>query len=239
MRMDINKFMRKCIRHLGLPALSLEKYYPAILEVLQEDTLSVFSQFFPYTYILSKDLSKEKGVKAPDYGEIYYIRDKFLEDNNLDIISVEQVEGASFFSDWNAPLQTFNVDAMILEAAASNIRSQLNISTKSFEFMPPNRLKLRGYKGYEDIRIKVKIPYPNFGTVPIAIEEPLLELAKLDIKLLLYPELKMYDKLDTADGSIDLKLDGWENAEVERKDLIAEWRNKAFPNSTSKYYVYE
>ena len=36
--MDINKFMKKCIRHLGLAALSLEDYYPAILETLQEDT---------------------------------------------------------------------------------------------------------------------------------------------------------------------------------------------------------
>ena len=229
--MDINKFMKKCIRHLGLAALSLEDYYPSILEVLRDDTLSVFSQFFPYTYIIEKDLSKEKSIDAPDGGKIYYLRDQFLEENDLDVISVMDVQGASYFAEWNAPLQSFNVDAMILEGMASNIRSGINISTKNFEFMPPNRVKLKGYGGSTNIKIMVKIPYPNFGAVPESLSLSMEQLAELDIKMLLYPELKMYQNFETAESTIDLKLDGWENAQQERLDLINDWRNKAFPNS--------
>ena len=121
---------------------------------------------------------------------------------------------------------------MILEGAASNVRSALNISTKHFKFLPPNRIALKGYNGASDLRIVVKVPYPNFGAVPQSLQLPMEELAKLDIKLLLYPELKMYDEMDTADSRINLKLDGWDNAERERMELLNDWRNKAFPNSS-------
>lgn len=238
--MDINRFMDKCIRHLGLGAMSLEEYYPKIQEILMTDTLSTFSQFFPYdNYIIRMNLTEMKSEQALDGGYIYYIQDEFLEREGLDIISVMEVEGASTFQDWNAPLQTFNIDALILEAAASNIRSLANISTKSFKFMPPNRIKLRGYNGVTDLRIRVKIPYPNFGYVPESYGLNLEQLAKLDIKLLLYPELKHYENLESADGQINLKLDGWENAEKERDDLLYEWRNKAFPNTAKKYVTFE
>lgn len=238
--MDINNFMAKCIRHLGLGAMSLEAYYPKIQEVLMTDTLSTFSQFFPYdNYVITMNLNDTKSELAMDGGYIYYINDEFLEKEGLDIISVIEVEGASTYQDWNAPLQTFNIEAMILEGMASNIRSLANISTKSFKFMPPNRIELRGYNGVTDLRIRVKIPYPNFGYIPESYSLNLEQLAKLDIKLLLYPELKHYENLESADGQISLKLDGWESAEKERDDLLYEWRNKAFPNSTKKYVTYE
>ena len=238
--MNINNFISNCIRHLGLSAMSLEEYYPKIQEVLMTDTLSTFSQFFPYDhYIIRLNLTEQTPENALDGGYIYYINDEFLEKEGLDIISVIEVEGASTFQDWNAPLQTFNIDALILEAAASNIRSLANISTKSFEFMPPNRIRLRGYNGVSDLRIRVKIPYPNFGYIPESYSIALEQLAKLDIKLLLYPELKHYENLESADGQISLKLDGWENAEKERDELLYEWRNKAFPQMTKKYVTYE
>lgn len=243
--MDINKLMKKMSRHLGLAALSLEKYYPTIQEVLMDETLETFSQFFPYEYTFSKNLSSSQYECAEDGSRIYYLKDPWLESNNLEIISIMAIEGASTFQQWNAPLQTFNVDAMILEGAASTLRSLLNISTKSFKFLPPNRVKLRGYGGYEDVKIVAKVPYPNIGYVPQSLSIAFEQLAKLDIKCALYPELKMYDKLQSADGEIDLKIDDWANAEKEREELLDNWRNKAFPNTVinntvmGRPYIYE
>lgn len=242
--MDINKLVKKIVRHLGLASLSLEKYYPSIQEILTEDTLSTFSQYFPYEYTFSKDLSKDYTVEA-DGSKMYYINDPFIEQNNLNIISVMAVEGASAFQDWNAPLQTFNVDAMILEGLASNIRSQLNISTKSMKFFPPNRLRCRGFDGYSDVKIVVKLPYPNIGYVPESVGEQFFKLAKLDIKIFLYQELKLYDNLQSADGEINLKIDSWADAESDRENLLNEWMNKAYPNMVingsvmGRPYVYE
>ena len=59
------------------------------------------------------------------------------------------------------------------------------------------------------------------------------------IKILLWNELKLYNKLESADGSIDLQIDDWANAESERSDLLNDWRNKAFPNFAGKPYNYE
>lgn len=243
--MDINKLIRKMVRQLGLASLSLEKYYPTIQEILMEDTLSTFSQFFPYEYTFSMDLTEQDYICGEDGSRIYYLKDPWLEKNNLDIIGIMAVEGASMFQQWNAPLQTFNIDAMILEGAASSLRSQLNISTKGFKFLPPNRVKLWGYGGYSDVKFVVKVPYPNIGYVPYGVSIAFEQLAKLDIKAGLYPELKMYDKLQSADGEIDLKIDDWADAEKERQELLDEWRNKAFPNTVvngtvmGKPYIYE
>lgn len=239
--MDINRLMRKIDRHLGLSALQLEDFYPKIKEVLTDDTLRTISQFFPYEYRLKLDLSEAEGAINMGAGEyIYYLTDPYLEaEPNINIISVMNVTGAGTFEQWNAPLQTFNVDAMILEAQASNIRSLMNISTKSFKFMPPNRIRLKGFGSHDIVYITCKVTYPSWAAVPESISTAVEQLAKLDVKILLWNELKLYNKLESADGSIDLQIDDWANAESERSDLLNDWRNKAFPNFAGKPYNYE
>lgn len=238
--MDINRLMRKINRHLGLSTLQLEKYYPAIQEVLVDDTLRTLSQFFPYDYNIKLDLSTANGVNLGSGEYIYYISDKYLDANpDVDIISVRQVVGAGTFEQWNAPLQTFNVDAMILEAQASNIRSLANISTKSFKFLPPNRIQLKGFGSHDTVYMILKLTYPSWGAVPESISIAAEQLAKLDVKIFLWNELKLYDKLESADGAIDLKIDDWANAENERQELLDNWRNKAFPNMTRLPYNFE
>lgn len=135
--------------------------------------------------------------------------------------------------------QTFNTDAMILEGAASNLRSLMNISTKSFEFLPPNRLKLKGFGSHDIVYLDCKVTYPSWGHVPESISIVSEQLAKLDVKIYLWGELKLYDKLESADGAIDLKIDDWANAESERQELLDNWRNKAFSNYTKYPYTYE
>jgi hypothetical protein len=231
--------MKTIIRKLGLAALDLEDFYPLIEETLKGNTLSTFSQFFPYSYIITKDLSKERCEVWPDFSRVYYLSDRFLDDNRIDIISVQRVDGASSFLDYNAPLQRFNIDEMILEGVASNVRSLMNISTRGFEFMPPNRIKLIGYSGTEEVKITVKIPYPSFGAVPESLSIVMEKLAILDVKLVLYPELKQYENLDSYDGQIDLKISDWGDAESQRDQLIEDFRNKGFPNSVKNPYTYE
>lgn len=239
--MDINRLMRKINRHLGLSALQLEQFYPLIQETLMDDTLRTLAQFFPYEYRIKMNLSETSdGVNLGNGEYIYYLTDKYIESNeNIDIISVRSVTGAGTFEQWNAPLQTFNIDAMILEAAASNIRSLANISTKSFKFLPPNRIQLKGFGSHDTIYVVCKVTYPSWGAVPESISIAAEQLAKLDVKIALWNELKLYDKLESADGAIDMKIDEWAGAEKEREDLLDNWRNRAFPNFTKYPYNYE
>ena len=239
--MDINRLVRKIDRHLGLSALQLDKFFPTITEVLNDDTLRTISQFFPYEYRIKLDLSTAESSINMGGGEyVYYLTDKYLDaEPNMNIISVRDVTGAGTFQQWNAPLQTFNVDAMILEAQASNIRSLMNISTKSFKFLPPNRIKLKGFGSHDIVYVTCKVTYPSWAAVPESVSLAAEQLAKLDVKILLWNELKLYNKLESADGTIDLQIDDWANAENERTELLNSWRNQAFPNFTMRPYNYE
>lgn len=239
--MDINRLITKIDRHLGLSSLSLEKYFPTIRDILMDDTLRTISQFFPYEHVIKMQVTPNDGRRVSNGDEYeYYITDAFLNANpNVDIISVASVTGAGQFETWNAPLASFNIDAMILEGMASNIRSLANISYKAFKFLPPNRIRLKGYGSSGTVYITCKCTYPSYAAVPESVSFAVEQLAKLDVKIFIWNELKLYDKLESADGMIDLKIDSWEGAEQERQSLIDEWRNRAFPNFAGKPYTYE
>ena len=110
----------------------------------------------------------------------------------------------------------------------------MNISTKSYKFLPPNRIALKGYGSHDTVYIDCKLTYPNWGTVPEAYSIAVEQLAKLDTKIFLWNELKLYQNLESADGQIDLKIEEWSGAESERQELLDSWRNKAFPNMMQK-----
>lgn len=238
--MDINKAMKKIVRDLGLGPLKLEKMYPDIKDKLVEETMETFSQYFPCDHIITVDLNTTpKRILSGNAGTIYYINDRYLDELGLDIISVRSVTGTTGFMDWNARPPAFNVEDILLNAASSSVRSLLNISTRSFEFVPPNGLRLIGYNGFEHVDVRCKIPYPNFGSIPISVSEQFYKLAFLDVKILLYPEVKLFENMETADGTIDLKLSDWEGAMNERAELLTEWMNTAYPQMVSRPYNYE
>lgn len=238
--MDINNFMQyNIIEPLGLQAKRLERYYPSIENLLKNKTLRTFSQFIPYIYTFNLNLRDQTGEKTPRGGFLYYITDPYLVENKIEIISLEMVQGTNTFTDWNQQPATFNIEDMIIYGAITNIRSQINLSSKSFEFKPPNRVRLYGFNGYEQVELRAKIPYQSFAMVPESVSNSLEELAQLDVKIYLWGELAPYDNLETADGAIDLKISSWENAAEERKELLKDWMNKAFPNMATRPYTYE
>ena len=225
--MNINKFMARVDRVLGLSAMRLQKYFPTIHTILVDDTLPIFSQFIPMTYQFSLDLNAQAAEQVYGMEQIYYLKDPYLMANKIEVISVEDVTGTNSFSDWNSQPATFSTEDMVIFGEMSSIRSQLGMSFKAFDFIGGNRIKLKGFNGYEQVEIIVKIPYQNMGAVPQSAAIAFEKLALLDIKMALYAELKHYDKLETADGNIDLKIDSWEDAGTQRDELLDNWANKA------------
>ena len=64
-----------------------------------------------------------------------------------------------------------------------------------------------------------------------------MELALLDVKENLYPIFKNYTNLSTAIGNIDLKIESWESAESERKELINTWNSTYHLDMIPMYYA--
>ena len=61
------------------------------------------------------------------------------------------------------------------------------------------------------------------ATIAPTAEESFYKLAVLDVKAGLYPTIKHYEGLDTPLGRIELKIDDWQNAAQDRKDLLQQW----------------
>jgi hypothetical protein len=79
---------------------------------------------------------------------------------------------------------------------------------------------------YGEIDIEFAVEHTeNLSSIPPTAFESFHELAELDIKIFLYNTLKHYNEIQTAYGTISLKIDDWANAEQDRKDLIEKWRD--------------
>lgn len=235
--MDINFIMKRVINELGLDTLGLHEYYPDIYDNLKENTLHTFSQFFPYTYNVSLGLNQQIAYNDNTGARTYRISDPFLDALRTTILGVEEFGGDDIFGDYYRHTDYDVYDAM-LGAQASNIASLGNYSYKSFKFIPPNKVVARGY-GYVDYDVTIKIPNPNFGTLPDSVSIPFIKLARLDTQALLYPKLKHHENIETMDGNVDLKISDWADALDRRDDLIAEFRTTGFPNSAGYAPTYE
>jgi hypothetical protein len=64
-----------------------------------------------------------------------------------------------------------------------------------------------------------------------------MELALLDLKDNLYPTIKQYTDIQTAVGNISFKMDNWENAESDRKELLSRWDDTYHMDHKVLYYT--
>ena len=65
--------------------------------------------------------------------------------------------------------------------------------------------------------------YKSLQSIRPTAEESFFTLAVLDVKENLYGLVKHYQNIQTAYGNVELKIDDWQNAESERKELLNQW----------------
>lgn len=226
--MNLNKILSIITRRCSLRPLGLMEHLPEIEDMLREETLSTFSQYFPYEHRTVLDLETARKRRLSGDTTIYTIEDDFLREHDLEIISVLDVSGRTSFYSWNDIPPAFDAHSIMLNATASSIRSKLNISSRLHEFVPPNSLRLTGYNSLDKVEVILKVPYPNFSTVPESIGEQLIKLCILDTKIMLWDDkgVKYYEDMETADSNTSLKID-WSNAQEDRDELIREFHNNS------------
>lgn len=65
-----------------------------------------------------------------------------------------------------------------------------------------------------------------------------MTLAKYDIKIYLWNQLKYMQDIVTPSGNLNLQISDWEGAEREREDYLKEFRQRAFPDRfVTKYFT--
>lgn len=238
--MNINTILDIILnQRLGLTEYKLDYLYPDIHKNLLSNTLPIFSQYFP----CYRRYDFTPADNKTDVNDEFYLRIPEIDENGLEIISLAMVipksgiESSVFF-DGVRPIN-MTIEDILINSLVSDMASLSNYSYRRFRFIPPNRIKLRGY-GDRELSLTLKIKYPSFSAIPDSVIEQFLDLAEADIKIFVYNKLKHYDQIPLPIGNIDLKIGNLETGEADRREIIDRFNTKGYPNKSRRYvYRYE
>ena len=115
-----------------------------------------------------------------------------------------------------------SVQGVITSEAYMMLASQMR-AEPSFKYLGFNKVQLFGYP-CTVLNFTLSCERDSNGeTIPESCYESFMELAALDLKTFLYNNLKYYNELPTAHGTINLKIDDYQSAEGDRKALLEKW----------------
>lgn len=217
---------------LGIHGLKLPFENPdkEILNVLRKRTLKTFSTYLPQIQTISLDLAKDLECIKEEYTESIYILPDLFDREILYVRNIflkTKLLGNGFIAPvFDGSIDTYN--SMMLTQTSANLAS-VAAPAITFKFDPPNKLTLYNIAtAYGMIDIELALEHAdNFATISQTSWDSFYELALLDVKRFLYGIMKHYTELSSAYGTVNLKIDDWQNAESERKDLIERWKDVA------------
>jgi hypothetical protein len=197
-----------------------------IVQILQDITIPVFSIYQPYKETIHLNMQNLELIERLDISEKYSLPD-FKTRKLLYVFDVRYESSmAAGLGFWGGgiPLSAGStVEAMLLKNACANVMN-LMIPKITFNFTPPREIEL--FHAYYSSALEFDFGFEHdktLASIPETARESFLELALLDVKENLYPTLKNYSEIQTAIGTINLKIDDWANAEDQRKELINRW----------------
>ena len=229
-------------RELGLyvVATPFENINEFLSDIVQDTTLPVFSQYFPYRELFVCDVKDLQKINSCTEFQEFIIPEL----GGRPILGIEDVKydvtSTSGIGYWGGgtPFMSGN---MMQRLAMTNAGAQLsNVAMPSLThyFTAPNRLRL--YNLY--VSQKIIITYlqehdSTLGSIPDSESESFYKLAVLDCKMGCYDYMKHYNELSTAHGSINLKIDDWANASQDRDALLDKWDDTFHLDRKTQYFA--
>lgn len=232
--MNMSKVVTALKMSLGLYGIALpfkdpitDKPIPTenvIMDVLKSVTIPEYSQFVPWE---REGTINVKSLKCIDQKHSIYMLPAFLTTTPVMYVSDVSLPYANTRGTYGdiAPAYGINRSAqgVITAQAYMMVAGQMR-SEPTFKYLGHNQIQLFGYPRIE-LSFKVACQHePNGETIEDDCYDSFMELATLDMKMFLYNNLKMYDGIPTAFGTINLKLDDYQGAEADRKTLLDQWR---------------
>lgn len=248
--MDVSKFLKELyIYTLGLDVLGLESKFPDLTRLIEEKTITTFSNYVSAYYKIYLDLEDESRIIRKDnmtLGTEYDIHDPVLQKFRLPILGIEQIDynnngavdpydpnSSQYYSSVIASRNNLSLETVLIGSEYTYNRTLTDFSMpwkRYYEYRGNNLLYLRNYAFGGTIEITCRVPWPNLVSVPEEFRLELMALAKFDVKCKLYSSLKYLENVVTPAGNLDLKVSDWDSAERDREDYLRELRTKAFPD---------
>ncbi len=225
--MNLSTVITRIKLQLGLIniATPIENLDDTIKFILQDITVPVFSIYAPYKktlYIRTDDMELiEKTAEyeryvMPDFGteKLLYVDDIRYDTGQLSGLASY---GAMPYYGGNL------IQQLMMGNASMNVYNNI-IPKMTFKFIPPRELLLYNVYSYTKVVMELGFEHDkSLITIPDSASESFFKLANLDVMDNLYPTVKQYSELQTAIGTINLRLEDWQNASDKRDELLREW----------------
>lgn len=248
--MNVNRFYKELFEEtLGLDVLGLESTFTGLVKMIESKTLLTFSNNIPVSYRIYLDLDDHKKLIQKDHytlGSEYYLSDPILDKFHLPILSIEDINynNPSTFNPYDPQSSTYynqiltsrnnlSIDDILMGAEYTYNRTMTNFAlpyNMYYELRGDHVLYLRNYNYMGPVEIIVRTRYPNLVSIPEEYREIFMKLAKFDVKIKLWNELKYMNDIVTPAGNLNLRIDEWESADRDREDYLRDLAVKTLPD---------
>lgn len=256
--MDVNMFYRELFEDtLGLDVLGLESKFSQLVKLINRKTMVAYGNLVPIKYLYYMDLTDDHYIIKKEQhtlGVEYYIDDPVLDKFGLPILGVESIEysnvgavdpydpdSTAYYSSVIASRQNLTLESLLFGAEYSYNRT-LTDSAMPFkryhELRGSRVLYLRNYAMQGTVEIELRTRWPNLVSIPEEYRDSFMQLAKYDVKIYLWNQLKYLESVVTPSGNLDLKISDWESAERDREEFLKELRTRTFPDRIANNYFH-
>lgn len=228
--MNISEVVTSIQMDIGIYKIALpfdEPVEKVLTDVIQIKTVPVFSLLHPLYEKMRFNLGELEVVERGSNYTTYLLPDVF---NNRKILFIKRVEyadntvtGLSYFGGF--PMSGGLVNQSMIANASAKLAAKM-IPKITHHWEAPRKLTI--YNAINSCEINVEIAFPqdkSLITIEDTCYDSFLDLATLDCKKFLYESLKHYPELNSAYGNIALKIEDWQQADDNRKQLLEQWNN--------------
>lgn len=240
--MNLSTIVTRIKLKLGLMAIAtpFENIDQTITDIITDITIPVFSIYEPYKESITIHTHDLELEDKADYYERYLLPE-FRTRKLLYVFDVKydtgSLNGLGYYGGGMPMMQGNLINQMMLANAGASLMNQM-IPKLTFDFQPPRTLTI--YNIFASSKIVIDFGFEHdksMASIPETCRESFVELALLDVKENLYPTLKMYNELQTSIGNVNLRLDDWQNAEADRKELLNRWDDNYHLDMKPMYWI--
>jgi hypothetical protein len=233
----ISTLLTQIKEDIGIKDLPMPVDDSDLVRRIQNSALNTFSIYYPElitVFLTYKDVIDES-LRTLNGGVLYEIPQKYYQ--NRTIVGAYYLDTAAVGSVDSTYLPNVTLDGAdsILSSVAdiqmASALGSMIAHAPTYKFIPPNKVMI--YNGWFmgsyllDIGLSHDI---SLTTIPPTAMESFKRLATLDIEEYLYNILKRKENLDVGIGNISLKIDSWENASEQKRDLLERWEEDSSLN---------
>lgn len=220
---NLDETILTILKEVTVPTFSIYQPFKEYM-VLNGDELEVLERTASYTKILLPDFKTRK---------LLYVFDVEYYTGNASGTGISQffIDTTLSYTDQKS-LQTLfmgNIGMRMTNAMTAK---------PTFHFENPRTVFLYGHYLSTNLRFYMGFEHDkSMASIPDSCQEDFIKLALLDIKENLYATMKHYTEINTALGNINLKIDEWNDADNQRKDLLDKWDDVYHLDMQSFYYA--